>query len=184
VTISIHSWLLFTLIACWLVISEDMSLKSIISFCWIKFFEHPLSQLKSSKLVQMCMNWKDIVISSIPFSRWYDPIWFMSIYFIFLYVPQVFPKFLHNSLSCQNQSIQFCKLNYPVLQTRLYSFGHWICPASSPDSGMCSQTCPAICSDMSVLSAKILIWIKIFILFSLFHLSWSMWSCNDFAVPN
>jgi hypothetical protein len=30
VTMSIHSWLLFTLIACWLAISEDMSLKSII----------------------------------------------------------------------------------------------------------------------------------------------------------
>jgi hypothetical protein len=26
---SIHSWLLFTLIACWLAISEEMSLKSI-----------------------------------------------------------------------------------------------------------------------------------------------------------
>jgi hypothetical protein len=31
VTMSIHSWLLFTLIACWLAISEEMSLKSIIS---------------------------------------------------------------------------------------------------------------------------------------------------------
>jgi hypothetical protein len=30
VTISIHSWLLFTLIACWLAISEEMSLMSII----------------------------------------------------------------------------------------------------------------------------------------------------------
>jgi hypothetical protein len=30
VTISIHSWLLFTLIACWLAIIEEMSLKSII----------------------------------------------------------------------------------------------------------------------------------------------------------
>jgi hypothetical protein len=30
VTISIHSWVLFTLIACWLAISEEMSLKSTI----------------------------------------------------------------------------------------------------------------------------------------------------------
>jgi hypothetical protein len=115
VTISIYSWLLFTLIAFWLAISEEMPLKSIISFSWIKFFEYPLSQLKSSKLVQRCMNWKDIVISSIPFSRWYDPMWIMSISFIFQSVSQVFPKFFHNSLSCQNRSIQFCKLKYPIL---------------------------------------------------------------------
>jgi hypothetical protein len=29
-TMSIHSWLLFILIACWLAISEEMSLKSIL----------------------------------------------------------------------------------------------------------------------------------------------------------
>jgi hypothetical protein len=69
VTILICSGLLFTLIACWLGISEEMPLKSIISFFCIKFLEYPLSQLRSSKLVQMCMNWKNIVISSIPFSR-------------------------------------------------------------------------------------------------------------------
>jgi hypothetical protein len=102
VTILIHSWLLFTLIACWLAISEEMPLRSIISFSWIKFLEYPLSQLKSSKLVQRCMNWKDIVISSIPFSRWYDPMWIMSISLLNLSAPQVFPKVLHNSLSYQN----------------------------------------------------------------------------------
>jgi hypothetical protein len=47
-TISIHSWLLFTLKACWLAISEEMSLKSIIflflsQIPWISF-----SQFKSS----------------------------------------------------------------------------------------------------------------------------------------
>jgi hypothetical protein len=105
VIISIHSWLLFTLIA----ISEEIPLKSIISFSWIKFLEYSLSQLKSLKLVQRSMNWKDIVISSIPFSRWYHPMWTMWISFIFFSVPQVFPKFFHNSLSCQNRSIRFCK---------------------------------------------------------------------------
>jgi hypothetical protein len=48
VTISIHSWLLLTLIACWLAISEEISLKSIYLFLlnqilWISF-----SQVKSS----------------------------------------------------------------------------------------------------------------------------------------
>jgi hypothetical protein len=38
VTILIHSWLLFTLIACWLAISEQMPLKFIISFSWISSF--------------------------------------------------------------------------------------------------------------------------------------------------
>jgi hypothetical protein len=117
VTISIHSWLLFTLIVCWLAISEEMPLESIISFSWIKFLDYPLSQLKSSKLVQRSMNWKDIVISSIPFSRWYDPMGIMSISFIFLSVPQVFPKFFHNSLSCQNWSIWFSKPDCPILDT-------------------------------------------------------------------
>jgi hypothetical protein len=107
VTISIHSWLLFTLIACWLAISEEMRLKSIISFSWIKFLEYPLSHLKSSKLVQRCMNWKDIVISSVLFSRWYDLMWIVSISFIFLSVYQVFPKFFHNSLSFVNQIVRF-----------------------------------------------------------------------------
>jgi hypothetical protein len=82
VTMSIHSWLLFTLIACWIAISEEMSLKSIISFLlnqipWISF-----SWFKASNQVQRCMNWKDIVISSISFSRWYDPMWIMSILFL------------------------------------------------------------------------------------------------------
>jgi hypothetical protein len=118
VTISIHSQLLFTLITYWLAISEQMTLKSILSFYWIKFLEYPLSQLKSSKIVQTCMNWKDIVISSIPFSRWYHPMWIMWISFIFLSIPQVFPKFFHNSLSCQNWSIWFCKLDCSLLDTR------------------------------------------------------------------
>jgi hypothetical protein len=147
VTISIHSWLLFTLISCRLAISEEMPLKSIISFSWIKFLEYPLSQLKPLKLVQRCVNWKDIVISSIPFSGWYDPMWIMSISFIFLSVPQVFPRFFHNSLSYQNRSIRS-------------SFGHRICLASSPDSSKFFCTYPVICLDMSGLSAKISIWIK------------------------
>jgi hypothetical protein len=78
VTMSIHLRLLFILIACWLAISEETPLKSSISFSWIKFLEYPLSQFKSSKLVQRCMNWRDIVISNIPFSRWYDHTWIMS----------------------------------------------------------------------------------------------------------
>jgi hypothetical protein len=112
VIITIHSWLLFTLITYWLAISEEMTLKSILSFYWIKFLEYPLSQLKSSKIVQTCMNWKDIVISSIPFSRWYHPMWIMWISFIFLSVPQVFPKFFHNSLS-----FRFCKQDCSILDT-------------------------------------------------------------------
>jgi hypothetical protein len=81
---SIHSWLLFILVACWLAISEEMHLKSIISLSWIKFLEYPFSQFKSSNQVQMCMNWKDIVISSIPFSIWYNHMWIMSISHLFL----------------------------------------------------------------------------------------------------
>jgi hypothetical protein len=119
VTMSIHSWLLFILIACWLAISEETTLKSSISFSWIKFLQYPLSQFKSSKLVQRCVNWKDVVISNIPFLRWYDPMWINSTFFLILSVPQVFPKSLPNSLSCQN---------------RVSSFGHRICSAPSPDS--------------------------------------------------
>jgi hypothetical protein len=65
VTMSIRSWLLFFLIACWIAISEEILLKSIIFFSWIKFLEYHFSQLKSSNQVQRCMNWKGIVISSI-----------------------------------------------------------------------------------------------------------------------
>jgi hypothetical protein len=39
-TMSIHSWLLFILIACWLAISEEMPLKSILPLSWIKFLEY------------------------------------------------------------------------------------------------------------------------------------------------
>jgi hypothetical protein len=40
------------------------------------------------------------------------------------------------------------------LQTRLSGFGHWICPASTPDSNKFFWTCPVIYLDMSGLSAK------------------------------
>jgi hypothetical protein len=134
VTISIHSWLLFTLIACWLAISEEMSLKSIISFSWIKFLEYPLSQLKSSKLVQRCMNWKDIVISSILFLRWYGPMWIISISFIFFSVPQVFPKFFHNFLS---------------VKIRVSGFGHRTYLTARPDSKGSGRTYLSPWPDMS-----------------------------------
>jgi hypothetical protein len=106
-------------------------------YSWIKFLEYPLSQFK-------CMNWKDILISSIPFSRWYDPMWIMSISFIVLSVYQVFRMFLHNS---QNWSIRFCKLGCPVLNTG------YVWPFS-PDSNKDFRTCPVILPDMSGLSAK------------------------------
>jgi hypothetical protein len=50
------------------------------------------SQLKSSNLVQRCMNWKDITISSIPFSRQYNHMWIMSISLLFLLGPQALLK--------------------------------------------------------------------------------------------
>jgi hypothetical protein len=56
------------------------------------------------------------------------------------------------------------KLEYLVLQTGLSSFGHRICPASSPDYSKFFRTYPVICPDMSGISAKNLNWIKIFIL--------------------
>jgi hypothetical protein len=144
VTISIHSWLLFTLIAYWLAINEEMPLKSIISFSWIKFLEYPLSQLKSLKLVQRCMNWNDIVISSILFSRWYDPMWIISTSFKFLTVPQVFPKLFHNSLFCQNRSIQFCKPDCPILDTRHIWFLGQILEALTGHIQPPGWTCPAV----------------------------------------
>jgi hypothetical protein len=91
VTMSVYSFILFILIACWLAISEEMPLKSITSFSWIKFLKYPF--LIQVNQVQMCMNWKDIVISCIPFLRWYNLIWIMSISLLFLSAPQVFPKF-------------------------------------------------------------------------------------------
>jgi hypothetical protein len=36
---------------------------------------------------------------------------------LFLSVPQVFPKFLLNSRSCQNRRIRFYKLDWPILDT-------------------------------------------------------------------
>jgi hypothetical protein len=126
VTMSIHSWLFFTLIACWLAISEEMSLKSIISFLlnqipWIFF-----SSSKSSNQIQRCMNWKDIVVSSISFSRWYDPMQTMSISLLNLSAPQVFPKVLLNSVSYQNRMFRFCKLDCSVLNTGYVRPPHWI----------------------------------------------------------
>jgi hypothetical protein len=46
------------------------------------------------------------------------------------------------------------KLEYPVLQTGLSGFGHWICLASTPNFSKFFQTCPVIYPDMSDLSAK------------------------------
>jgi hypothetical protein len=92
------------------------------------------------------MNWKNIAISSIPFSRWYNHMWIMSISLLFLSTPQVFPKFILFSF--------LSKPEYPVLQTGLSDFGHWICPASTPDSSKFFWTCPVIYPDMSGLSAK------------------------------
>jgi hypothetical protein len=91
VTMLIHSWLLFTLIACWLAICEETPLKCSISFSWIKFLEYPLSQFKSSKLVQRCMNWNDLEFQvskehqGFQFSKWYNPMWIMSISFLNLH---------------------------------------------------------------------------------------------------
>jgi hypothetical protein len=52
-TMSIHSWLLFILIACWLAISEEMPLKSILPLSCIKFLEDLFSTqvIKSSPKV-------------------------------------------------------------------------------------------------------------------------------------
>jgi hypothetical protein len=159
---SIHLWLLFTLIDYWLAISEEMSLKSIISLLlnqipWISF-----SWSKSSNQVQSCINWKDIEFQASNkyqefwFLRWYHPMLIISISFLFTSAPQVFPKFLHNFLSCQNWSIRFCKPDCLVLNTG------YVRPFS-PDSSKIFQTCSVILPDMSGFSAKISIWIKIFI---------------------
>jgi hypothetical protein len=88
VTMWIHSWLLFTLIVCWLAISDETPLKYSTTFSWIKFLEYPLSQFKSSKLVQRYMNWKDLEFQvskeheGFQFSRWYNHIWIMSMSFL------------------------------------------------------------------------------------------------------
>jgi hypothetical protein len=132
VTISIHSWLLFNLIACWLAIGEEISLRSIIliflnQISWISF-----SQVKLSNQVQRCMNWKDIDFQASKeyqnlSSRGYDPMWIIHISYVIL-SPQgslslfqnqsLFFKFLV-CLSCQNQSIRFCKPDYLVLDIGL-----------------------------------------------------------------
>jgi hypothetical protein len=67
------------------------------------------TQFKSLNQVQRSMNWKDIVISSIPFSRWYEPLWIMPISLLFLSAPQVFPNFLLILIP-----IRFCKSDCPV----------------------------------------------------------------------
>jgi hypothetical protein len=125
VTMSIHSWLLFTLIASWLAISEEMSLKYIISFLlnqipWISF-----SWSKSLNQVQRCMNWKDKVISSISFSRWYDPMWIMPILFL---LSQLLKFFIGSFLilcpvktrvsSFANQTVRFWTPDMSGLYTR------------------------------------------------------------------
>jgi hypothetical protein len=55
VTMSIHSWLLFILIACWLAISEETPLKSSISFSCIKSLEYPF--LNSSHRIKSKGVW-------------------------------------------------------------------------------------------------------------------------------
>jgi hypothetical protein len=123
-----------------------MSLKSIISLLlsqipWILF-----SSFKSSDQVQRCMNWKGIEFQAsnkyqeFCFSRWYDPMWIMSISFLFISDPQ-------------GVSVKI----------GVSDFGHRICPASSPDSSKVFWACPVILPDMSNFSAKISIWIKNFI---------------------
>jgi hypothetical protein len=93
VTMSIHSWLLFILIACSLAISEQMPLKSTLPLSGIKFLEYPF--LNSSH--QICPKVHELEgHSNIKYSiLWlYNPIWIMSISLLFLSGPQVFPKFI------------------------------------------------------------------------------------------
>jgi hypothetical protein len=109
VTMSIHSWILFILIACWLAISEETPLESSISFSCIKFLEYPF--LNSSRRIKS----KDVWIGR---TLWY----------------QVF--FSQGDMiicgSCQYISYfsQFLKFS---LNFGLSGFGHRICPASSLD---------------------------------------------------
>jgi hypothetical protein len=124
---SIHSWLLFTLIACWLAISEEMSLKSIISLLlyqipWISF-----SWSKSSNQVQRCVNGKDIKFQASKkyqefwFSRWYDPMWIISITFLFTLAPQF--------------SLSSFIISYPV-KIGVSGFVNWTVRFWTPDSAL------------------------------------------------
>jgi ABC-type phosphate/phosphonate transport system permease subunit len=89
-----------------------------------QFFRVSFSQLKSSNILQKCMNWKDIAISSILFSRWYNHMWVMSIPLLFLSTPQVFPKFILILIPVKagvsgftNRNVQFCSLDMSDLYT-------------------------------------------------------------------
>jgi hypothetical protein len=91
VTISTHSWLLFTFSACWLAIREEISLKSIIllflsQISWIFF-----SQFESSNQVQRCMNWKDIEFQASKRS------WILVLKVIWFYVDYVIIFLFHLS---------------------------------------------------------------------------------------
>jgi hypothetical protein len=108
--------------------------------------------VKSSPKVH---DWKDIAISSIPFLRWYNPMWIISISLLFLSAPQVFPKFI--------LILTPVKTGVSGFQTGLCGFGNQIWPASTPDSSKFFQTCLVIYPDISGLSAKISSWIKIFL---------------------
>jgi hypothetical protein len=119
-------------------------------------------KFKSSNQVQRCMNWKGIVISSIP-SQGDIILCGLCQYLSYFY--QLLKFFLNSS--CFSF---LSKPEYPVLQIELSGFGHQICPAPTPDSSKFFQTCLVIYPDMSSLSAKNSSWIKIFLL-GLSHLS-------------
>jgi hypothetical protein len=92
------------------------------------------------------MNWKDIAISSVPFSRWYNPMSIMSISLLFLSTPQVFPKFI----------LIFIPVKIRVSDFTNRTVWFWSPDMSglSPDSSKFFRTCLVIYPDMSGLSAK------------------------------
>jgi hypothetical protein len=100
----------------------------------------------------------------------------MSISLLNLSAPQVFPKVLHNSLSCQNWSIRFFKLDYSILYIDYVRPPHRIpealarhvrpsslsrvnqaYPAPYPGSRDLTRTCLAPSPNMSGLS--VLSWV-------------------------
>jgi hypothetical protein len=107
VTMSISSWILFTLITCWLAINEEMSLKSIISFLLNQISCIPLSQVKLSNRVQRCMNWKDLF----PVEK----------------IVSVFHRKFSSTQIPDQWSVQ-PKLEYSVWKTGVSGFRHRTCP--------------------------------------------------------
>jgi hypothetical protein len=171
VTMLIHSWALFTLIACWLAISEEMSLKSIIllflnQIPWI-YFSQDKSSIKSEGvwIGRACFSsrksWWNIIENPIIGNFSHD---FVSLYLepiIIFWTSSLNGRsrllFQGDIILCGLYQYLIAILSSPSspssFKVRIYSLSIWcICPVKTGVSSLTNQTAWFWTLDMSSLS--------------------------------